>query len=268
MSSENLYHGVSPGSPPGATSTTLGGILLAGDLAGTGSVATAPRVGSVTGVAGTLSVRVGTRISFDGGASAAAATGLIGLPNASSIRFRNFADTLDIVGVGVDAANGVNIGNGGTVTASSVAIAGTNSISLLTPTVLWRESGGTTRVTITHAAASIVNVAAATSLALQSNGSGRILLDATGLSFFGVATVARAAALTQTYATVSRTNPAMTSVAVATTAATSVGPFGYTTAAQADAIPVAINALRVDVEGIKQFVNAMADDFQAYGLEQ
>jgi len=87
------------------------------------------------------------------------------------------------------------------------------------------------------------------------------------LGFYGAPPVIRPAALTQTYATASRTNPALTSAAVATTASTAITPNGYTTTAQADAIPVAINALRADVNNIKSFVNAIADDLQLVGME-
>jgi hypothetical protein len=78
------------------------------------------------------------------------------------------------------------------------------------------------------------------------------------IGFYGVAPASRPAAYTQTYATAARTHVA---AAVATTAATNIGPFGYTTAAQADAIPVAINEL-------KALINAMIDDRQADGLAQ
>jgi hypothetical protein len=87
------------------------------------------------------------------------------------------------------------------------------------------------------------------------------------VGFFGVTPVVRQSAYTQTYATASKTHPAVTSVAVATTAATNSSPYGYAQA-QADAIPVAINANRADILALKQVVNALIDDLQAYGLAQ
>ena len=85
---------------------------------------------------------------------------------------------------------------------------------------------------------------------------------------FGVAAVARASAFTQTYSTSTKTHANLTATAVASTGATQTTPFGYTTAAQADAIVTAINALIVDVANVKQVLNALIDDLQLYGLEQ
>lgn len=79
----------------------------------------------------------------------------------------------------------------------------------------------------------------------------------------GLATVVRGTAFVQTYSTSSKTHAAPTGVSVATTGATAVTPFGYTTAAQANAIVTAINALIVDVANVKQVLNALIDDLQA-----
>jgi hypothetical protein len=91
-------------------------------------------------------------------------------------------------------------------------------------------------------------------------------LGATGdkIGFLGATPVVRPGAYTQTYSTASRTVPAATSAAVATTAAT-LSAYGYTQA-QADAIPVAINAVEADLSALKQVVNALIDDHQALGL--
>lgn len=72
-------------------------------------------------------------------------------------------------------------------------------------------------------------------------------------------------AYTQTYSTAARTVPAATAVAVDTTAATDTTPFGYSEA-QANAIPVAINANAADILAVKKVVNALIDDLQALGL--
>ena len=74
------------------------------------------------------------------------------------------------------------------------------------------------------------------------------------------------AAYTQTYSTASRTVGNATSSAVATTAATNVAPYGYAGAAQADAIIAAINAIRTDLDALKQVVTSLIDDAQALGF--
>lgn len=92
-----------------------------------------------------------------------------------------------------------------------------------------------------------------------------ISISSTKCGVFGNA-ASQASAYTQTYATTTKTHANMTSATVATTASTNVTPFGYTTAAQADAIITAINALRNDVINLKGVVNAMIDDMQTYGV--
>lgn len=101
-----------------------------------------------------------------------------------------------------------------------------------------------------------------------STGTRRFTVDDTGISFFAVASAARAAAYTQTYATATRTHANATSSAVATTAATQATPWGFGSQAQADAIPVAINAVAADLLNLKQLVNSVIDDHQTYGLFQ
>ncbi len=73
-------------------------------------------------------------------------------------------------------------------------------------------------------------------------------------------------AFTQTYATADTTVAAATVAAVATTAATQTVPFGYGSQAQADAIPVAINALTADVLQLRKLINKLIDIDQAAGL--
>lgn len=86
------------------------------------------------------------------------------------------------------------------------------------------------------------------------------------LGFFNATPVVRQTGYTQTYSTADRTHANATATSVATTAATGTTPKGYTTVAQADAIVTAVNALIVDVRDVKQLVNAVIDDLQAYGL--
>ena len=86
------------------------------------------------------------------------------------------------------------------------------------------------------------------------------------VGFYGVGAVARPAAYSQTYATAARTQDAPTATSVATTAA-GLASYGYAQA-QANAIPVAINALIVDLANVKQVLNSVIDDMQANGLLQ
>lgn len=75
----------------------------------------------------------------------------------------------------------------------------------------------------------------------------------------------KGSAYTQTaYSTADKTHDNVTSSAVATTAATTAA-YGYTSA-QADAIPVAINAVAADLLDLKQLVNSVIDDLQAVGI--
>lgn len=71
---------------------------------------------------------------------------------------------------------------------------------------------------------------------------------------------------TQTFSTAGRTHANRTSSAVATTSATSVTPFGYTTQAQADALVTAINAVRADLANTAGLLNALIDDLQSVGI--
>ena len=97
---------------------------------------------------------------------------------------------------------------------------------------------------------------------IEANGSAAMI------GFLGAAAIARPTAYTQTYATATRTHNNVTSAAVATTAATQTTPWGYGSQAQADAIPVAINAVAADLLNLKQLVNSLIDDGQSFGLLQ
>ena len=92
----------------------------------------------------------------------------------------------------------------------------------------------------------------------------------TGTTFgvFSATPVVRATAYTQTYSTAAKTVENATVAAIVTTAATNSSPFGYVGAAQADAIPVGINALAADVLSLKKVLTAVIDDLQAYGFLQ
>jgi len=83
------------------------------------------------------------------------------------------------------------------------------------------------------------------------------------IGFLGTAPVAKPAAFTQTYATASRTHSNITAVNPAAYAA---GANGYSTAAMAAAVHAAVIAHTNDIANVKQVLNQLIDDLQAYGL--
>jgi hypothetical protein len=80
------------------------------------------------------------------------------------------------------------------------------------------------------------------------------------VGMFGSAGVVQAAAYTKTYSTASRTIPNATFTNLATTAATNVAPWGFSTQAQADAIATQVNALAADVLILKQLIVSLVND--------
>lgn len=90
----------------------------------------------------------------------------------------------------------------------------------------------------------------------------------TNVGFFATTPVARAGAYTQTFATADKTHANATGASVVTTAVTQTSPFGYAGAAQGDAVATTINQIIVDLADLKQLVNSVIDDLQAYGLFQ
>ena len=80
------------------------------------------------------------------------------------------------------------------------------------------------------------------------------------LGFYGTVPVSQAAAYTKTYATASRVIPVATFTNLVATAATNVAPYGFTTAAQADAIATKVNALAADVLILKQLIVSLVND--------
>jgi multisubunit Na+/H+ antiporter MnhC subunit len=106
----------------------------------------------------------------------------------------------------------------------------------------------------------------------------------TTFGVFGVGPVTRASAYTQTYATADKTHADPTSAALVLTAtniAAKTASATLTDAVNTNAGTVAtsldqaqkdlgtmINALRVDVLDLKQLVNSVIDDLQAYGILQ
>lgn len=92
--------------------------------------------------------------------------------------------------------------------------------------------------------------------------------DGSNVGFFGIAPVARAGAYTQTFSTADKTHANSTFGAISETAVTQTTPWGFATQAQGDAVSVELNDLGDDVADLKQLVNAIIDDLQAYGLLQ
>jgi hypothetical protein len=80
----------------------------------------------------------------------------------------------------------------------------------------------------------------------------------TKLAFYGATMVPQATAYTLTYNTAARVVPAATAANVVTTASTLVA-YGFTQA-QADSIPVAINATQADVVALKKLIVALIND--------
>lgn len=98
--------------------------------------------------------------------------------------------------------------------------------------------------------------------ALKILSSGAVQHQSTLLGFFGVTPATRAAAYTQTYATADRTHANLT-------VGSDIGAFtDPPSAVEMEALRTFVNALKADLVDVKQFVNAIADDLQSYGLGQ
>jgi len=123
--------------------------------------------------------------------------------------------------------------------------------------------------------------ASAGKLKLGATNAAEVWLVASGkkLGFFGTTAAVQASAYTQTYTTADKTQANLTS---ATLTDSSGGSPGTTLAAitgggiacenaTKDAVAslaAQVNALRVDLEDVKQITNSLIDDLQAYGLAQ
>lgn len=79
-------------------------------------------------------------------------------------------------------------------------------------------------------------------------------------AFFGATPVSQPASANQSAVT------ATVGVAVSTTGATNTTPYGFTTAAQADAIVARVNELRTIAEANKALLNQIRADLVALGL--
>jgi hypothetical protein len=87
------------------------------------------------------------------------------------------------------------------------------------------------------------------------------------LGFYGVAAVTRPSAYIQTYATASKTNPAMTA-SNPPAGGTGTAAGGYDTAAHRDSMITSLTNVIADVTTLKQLINSVIDDLQALGLLQ
>ncbi len=123
-----------------ASSAAAGMIALAGDLAGTGSAALTPRVGTLTGVAGVVAVRDGAALAFiaDETVTGIATTGDLRFRNNRTIiAARNALDSADIPIITTDTSNNVIYDTG---TLHSWRTAGVTKMSL-SSTVLTMTDG-------------------------------------------------------------------------------------------------------------------------------
>lgn len=262
----------------GAASTTLGVPLV---LQGAGTVAAA---GDIRGT-----LVAGTHVIL---ATKAVGAGDIPLVQTDGGDIAYFGYTTAGLQVGPNGtAVQINVAGGGSPITFAVAVTtfsaipivfNTGSITFglaLSPVISTANGGGAGTGTTTTVRAQ--NMAAGTGGQLDMGGgtgvtsgvtrllSGateRIKVGATGIGVNGVPEYARPAAYTMTYAVGARLNPALTAAAVVTTAS-ALAQYGYTQA-QADSIPVAINALVADVLALKKTLTQAIQDLQAYGWLQ
>jgi hypothetical protein len=173
--------------------------------------------------------------------------------------------------------SGALLATGATTGATSVAQAFTNGIitsSIVVPAdtttafVIYASNGTTPIFTVDTVGGRVIISGGSSSQEGVNGSENLIMLGTNSLAFFGITPSTRASAYTQTYSTASKTVPNATVAAVSTTGSSQVTPYGYTTSAQADAIPTAINALAADVLALKKVITALIDDLQAYGLAQ
>ncbi len=196
-----------------------------------------------------------------------ATQGAVRLPVNAAITFRNTANNNNVFVLSVQTADVIHFGefnSGGITVHPDMSAVGASAYALLNevssetnPTLIPNRGNLTTGIG-----------GLGGNLVLVLGGLNRLEVDGNGISFFGGTPVVQASAYTQTFATADKTHELSTFAAVAETASTQTTPFGYTTAAQADAIPVELNDLGDDVADLKALVNSVIDDLQAYGLFQ
>lgn len=97
---------------------------------------------------------------------------------------------------------------------------------------------------------------------IQKSASGQ-LVDEDGTPIDLSSLIVASGTFTQTYSTSTTTVPVIEAAAVATTGATNSSPYGFTAAAQADAIVAAVNNLVLAVTTNRKLINAIIDSLQA-----
>lgn len=182
-------------------------------------------------------------------------------------------DGTDIERVGPDTSTAGGIVVTSPRIATSIKDSNGNTILLLSATasaVNWAQLvNGATGVGPILQAEGETNV----DLTLRGKGTGGVQISRSGgkLAFFGATLQARAAALTQTYATADRTLSAYTAdneSAAYTGIDNAQAGTVYAQLADLNNLRTAYENLRALTEDLAQFVNAVVDDLQAYGLEQ
>ncbi|KKN25160.1 hypothetical protein LCGC14_0887690 [marine sediment metagenome] len=175
--------------------------------------------------------------------------------------FANLSGTATVTEL-IGSQSLVKIGGAGTVTESVAHKIKSPVFSGAQPTThagLRVENQGVSGITTSYGIIVEDQTGSTTNVALS--------LGAGDVGFYGVTPVVRAGAYTQTFSTADKTHANPTATAVGDLVATN-GGWGYSTEANADKVHTAIDALIVDVADVKQLVNSIIDDLQAYGLFQ
>ena len=129
-------------------------------------------------------------------------------------------------------------------------------------------SGTTGTFTGALAGASVAATAAVTGASVTATGQvqGATVKATSGFGAWGTTPPAAQPGAYTLNGTVTRTLAAATAVAPASTAATNVTPYGFTTAAQADAVRAGVSALITDVANIRGVLRQLLADLQSYGI--
>ena len=264
--------------PAGATTTietlaptgaTVAGTLL---IRGKNASATNGDGGGIVLTAGNaLGTGTGGSLSFNSGASNTAGI-------AGDINFQGGAGKVQGGSIGLTAGNGTTNGDGGSFVMTAGAAAGigaSGGFSMLAGDNFFGSGPGGAFYMQSGYSGTGVGGDFRVGVATGSAGSGTLyfgtdsntdcftITESSGVSqmgFFNTAPVAQAAAYTKTYATASRVIPNATFTNLVTTAATNVAPYGFATAAQADAIATKVNALAADVLILKQLIVSLVND--------
>jgi hypothetical protein len=189
---------------------TSANVMLSTDLARvllTGATDDAVTAVQIAGaLKNTTTITAGTALIVDGNP---AATGAVRLPTNTSIVWRNNANTGDVIGLTMDSSDRLSI-NTGAGTNMQISVAAVPQLKVSSSVLAIQDT---------------VNVSTSSTVGTKFG-------TATNqkIGFYNAAPIAQRSGAAQ--------------AAAAVTAATNVTPFGYTTAAQADAIVTLVNELR------------------------